>query len=409
MKFSEPPLGRPQPDPSYLRWVERRKLVEQLLRCATLCGVSYALGRADFHQRMLNAGVAEYVTFGPEPGEVRPTVGLLLAAPFNFAFVLLFSCSVLIVAIAWFAMTIPLPTLFYVAPGMSSVRLGAMLLCGTISIFALVSSVVAIALLCLRPDKSCARAVAYVDAGTQRAIVIFAGAQWHDFFSILPLIWPTKRGLHRGIADAWERLRPSLEDWLDKTGQPAIITGHSLGGALAQIAAFELASTRPIAAAVAFGSERIGKQAIVAEYALRKNADGGSLATTSYHVTLANDPAPRLPPWPLFEHVGRQFALFSTGDLIDREVGIFSEPPQNTLGATIKWTPSGKLESARPERGPLVETISNFATWIFGQNIWRLVPFLRRARADHRCMEYVTALARTNALLPTKRSNYSVL
>ena len=54
---------------------------------------------------------------------------------------------------------------------------------------------------------------------------------------------PTGQPLrHRGFHNCWQRLRPQIERWLDRQEPGEIIlTGHSLGGAMAQLAALEFA------------------------------------------------------------------------------------------------------------------------------------------------------------------------
>eukprot|EP00210_Caulerpa_lentillifera_P002840 g2714.t1 len=83
--------------------------------------------------------------------------------------------------------------------------------------------------------------------------------------------------VHMGFRDSYVSVRESIleaiysvtrwsHDWL------VVLTGHSLGGALATIAAFEVANrwhhgTRPRVAMINFGSPRVGNEAFVENYA----------------------------------------------------------------------------------------------------------------------------------------------
>lgn len=76
---------------------------------------------------------------------------------------------------------------------------------------------------------------------------------------------------HRGFASAWAAIAPDVRTWLTEVAPnantPIIITGHSLGGALSFLAAWELKSVgRNVAGVVTFGSALPGDQTFAAAY-----------------------------------------------------------------------------------------------------------------------------------------------
>lgn len=74
--------------------------------------------------------------------------------------------------------------------------------------------------------------------------------------------WPHGGKVHRGFARAFASVQADVDRWIDENdeGTPPIFTGHSLGAALATLAA----SHRKAAVLVTFGSPRVGDDAFVA-------------------------------------------------------------------------------------------------------------------------------------------------
>ena len=107
------------------------------------------------------------------------------------------------------------------------------------------------------------RAFAAYDPLDRRAIVAFRGTQADEIRDIALDLqvtvepWPAGGSVHRGFASAAARVMPAVQQWLD--GEAAgrsslVLTGHSLGAALALLAA---SSWRPDHVA-AFGCPRVG-------------------------------------------------------------------------------------------------------------------------------------------------------
>ncbi|MGB0747168.1 MAG: lipase family protein [Magnetospiraceae bacterium] len=94
-------------------------------------------------------------------------------------------------------------------------------------------------------------------------------------------------GVHRGFLAQWEAVRKDVLQMLDTLGAPVyqtVITGHSLGGAVAILAAFELSCGN----LVTFGAPRVGDAVF---------ADVMSEITPHHHrFTRGVDIVPLLPP-----------------------------------------------------------------------------------------------------------------
>ena len=93
--------------------------------------------------------------------------------------------------------------------------------------------------------------------------------------------------MHPGFWAAFDAVKKQIVDKLDESGLeglPLYITGHSLGGALAVVAAYALESDR-IAAAYTFGGPRVGNLQF-----------GQRIKPPVYRVIHASDIVPRLPP-----------------------------------------------------------------------------------------------------------------
>ena len=144
----------------------------------------------------------------------------------------------------------------------------------------------------------------YVSWTDSFVIVAFRGTepdQWEDIFADLDLpLVPHGQGgrVHRGFKDYVERVWPRLRARLDDLGpsRPVWFTGHSLGAALATLAADTYERTWAVCT---FGSPRVGDQTFAAAFDKRfgrkalRFVNDGDIVT---HVP---------PPLPLrYKHVG---------------------------------------------------------------------------------------------------------
>ena len=103
------------------------------------------------------------------------------------------------------------------------------------------------------------RAMAYRREG--QIFVIFRGTLGRrDILTDLHCIYWHAPARHNGFALAWGRLKKAVEEWVrsQPSGHPVIFAGHSLGGALAVLAANDLAALVPTPRVVTFGCPRVG-------------------------------------------------------------------------------------------------------------------------------------------------------
>lgn len=98
---------------------------------------------------------------------------------------------------------------------------------------------------------------------------------------------PTGERVHSGFMQQYDDISFKLEAALDEkdvTDRPLFITGHSLGGAVATIAARRLDAERRIAACYTYGSPRVGTEDWVSQ-----------IKTPTYRIVNSADPVPIVP------------------------------------------------------------------------------------------------------------------
>ena len=134
---------------------------------------------------------------------------------------------------------------------------------------------------------------------------------------------PTGGRVHSGFKEQYDAVATRIEDLLaedDIKGKPLFIAGHSLGGAVATIAARRLHAQHQVAACYTYGSPRVGTEDWVAQ-----------IKTPIYRIVNSADPVPLVPLsgtaffWiaKSFRAVGRLLpwvggALVWSGDWIER-------------------------------------------------------------------------------------------
>jgi acetyl esterase/lipase len=113
----------------------------------------------------------------------------------------------------------------------------------------------------------------------------------------------------------WNMLQPDVLSWL-KAHRPLriVLSGHSLGGALAVLAAYDLAADWTIEEVTVFGCPRVGTPGFASDYASRKcgaNTRLGDVTTRYVHSTDVISRIP--PPWFWYKHVGQPIYLDEEG------------------------------------------------------------------------------------------------
>lgn len=149
-------------------------------------------------------------------------------------------------------------------------------------------------------------------------------------------VWSTARGygkVHRGFLRAFQVVGSELESLLnDLNGRPLLLTGHSLGGALATIAAAEWQGKIPISGVYTFGQPGVGKGGFPSF--INDNYDG-----KFYRFVNDDDIVPRVPP--TYRHVGKLFHFDSRGNL---------------KGGSSKLAEAAGVEHGQPEVDMLSES-----------------------------------------------------
>jgi hypothetical protein len=115
--------------------------------------------------------------------------------------------------------------------------------------------------------------------------------------------------VHRGFLAAFQLLQPELEDELERVNartKKLLLTGHSLGGALATIAAGEWQGRIPITCFYTYGQPAVGRVSFPAFMA--QNYAGKFFRFVNY-----DDVVPRVPPF--YSHIGQLYHFDSSGNL----------------------------------------------------------------------------------------------
>ena len=145
-----------------------------------------------------------------------------------------------------------------------------------------------------------------VATGRGATVVAFAGtdpaalANWVTNLNLGARTRDVHRGFEDSIGTVWDDISSALTP--AAVARPLFIAGHSLGGALAVIAAERLRRELKIEAAAVytFGAPRVGSSAFAQSY----NASG--LGERTYRLIHGLDIVPTLPPSTLgFRHAGR--------------------------------------------------------------------------------------------------------
>lgn len=148
--------------------------------------------------------------------------------------------------------------------------------------------------------------------------------------------------VHRGFYFAFQSVKLAIEAVIERLGlgsRKIVLTGHSLGGALAMIAAGEWTGRLPVSAVYTYGQPCVGFTAF-------RSFIGVNYPNTIYRFVNEDDVVPRVPPG--YRHVGRVFHFDGQGGVLNESLGLrtpAAEPPTMTQAefAILK----SQLEAAR--------------------------------------------------------------
>lgn len=168
----------------------------------------------------------------------------------------------------------------------------------------------------------------FVAEGQDATLVVFTGtdpvvlANWLTDFNALP----TPDGMHAGFAAALRVVWPALEAALrdDARGGRLVFAGHSLGAALAALAARRAVAFTTVDAVYTFGMPRCGGKAFAEAY-------DALLGNRTYRLVNGHDIVPTVPPSRFgFRHIGRSLLCRhgETFDLAARPSAVPADQPR---------------------------------------------------------------------------------
>jgi endonuclease G len=224
-------------------------------------------------------------------------------------------------------------------------------------------------------------------AHTNSAIyVAFRGTEslndWLADLDVRPISKPYGH-VHRGFAAAYDQVASQLVatiDALQASGKVLHLTGHSLGAAVAAIAACELHGRYPIAGIYTFGQPRLGDRTTVAFFEQ-------NYPHSFHRFVFDDDIVPRVPPG--FRHVGKLYHFDANGILKEsglEATGTTSEPPELTPDGfeLLKQTAKTIRAESRLAPEPTLESVQDRAD----RSLEGLLPSV----SDHRMSRYLFAV-----------------
>jgi hypothetical protein len=157
-----------------------------------------------------------------------------------------------------------------------------------------------------------------------KCVVVFRGTKMnslHNWRLNLQLGQAGDPPRHKGFQLGWESMKNPLISWLRKHSISEItLVGHSLGGAMAILAAFDLAKYNDwmINEVVTFGCPQVGSERFAAHYGKTMRSPeqkGASLLDCTFNYVLTTDLVPRVLSWHYkYHHVGQRLLIDSKGN-----------------------------------------------------------------------------------------------
>jgi triacylglycerol lipase len=145
----------------------------------------------------------------------------------------------------------------------------------------------------------------YIARNHDTTFIVFQGTDplllpnWLSDLNLLPNALGIHQGFHEALDVVWDDITDALKQ--SETSPHLLLTGHSLGAALAALCASRLADQEGIVADAlyAFGMPRAGTPDFAVQY-------NGRLGDRTYRLVHGDDIVPTVPPTGLgFRHVGR--------------------------------------------------------------------------------------------------------
>jgi triacylglycerol lipase len=178
-------------------------------------------------------------------------------------------------------------------------------------------------------------------------VIIFPGTasaqDWITDLKVRKVKWDVGR-VHRGFAQAWNSIASSVRLAVSNA-ETIVVTGHSLGGALATLCALDLVECGcDVKGVITFGSPRVGNGAFSRDY-------NDALADVTQRIVNAGDPVPHV-PWVFgtYRHVDTQVYLPAHGPAqIDEPIRVAAQEFAQTMAtATQAETQKALFNIAQP-------------------------------------------------------------
>lgn len=218
-------------------------------------------------------------------------------------------------------------------------------------------------------ERADTEAIGFVERG-HRILAFRGSASGQDWLTDFKF-WPTGApARHRGFDTAWRAVENDVREWLadtNGTGGPLLLTGHSLGGALATLAGLELSRTFPVRAIVTFGAPRVGGKAFRDAFQTQRSDPGRSDSSTlnqiCWRVVHSTDIVPSLPPPLWYRHVGNDIYVTRKGYFHNGTVGYTAGLASITPSVTFTPGSSGALERLQKRIAYFVPFSSAQPSW----------------------------------------------
>ena len=181
---------------------------------------------------------------------------------------------------------------------------------------------------------------AFVASGDEAAHVAFRGTQepedWLTNAKFLPSTSELGVKVHSGFSEGLNEVWGQIEPVVASAGLPVIVTGHSLGAALASLAAIRLSTTgHGIAGVYTYGQPRTGHSSFASLY-------NSALGSITFRFINHIDLVTRVPLLVQgYRHVGRRM-YFDASELFHKDASIWRVARDDLL---YRLTHIGRIES----------------------------------------------------------------
>ena len=217
----------------------------------------------------------------------------------------------------------------------------------------------------------------FVASNDQYAIVAFRGSEgrlregdanpgyiWADWitnFNFWPVQWDHGSKVHRGFKAALSEVWTDLEDYissLQKNNLRIWLTGHSLGAALATLAADRYGSVQGL---YTFGSPRVGDRDFKRDFKVK-----------AHRIVNNSDIVTKVPPSGMFRHVGELKFIDSDGVIHDHTDCGKEENDENQ--GEFKNIFNALSQTGKDVTDALLDPLIDHIPTIYAIHIWNSLP-----------------------------------